>query len=274
MTIEYVDAPATPLTDATEMGIPSRQPSSTVEDERHRRKVALVGGYRILSQFGLDEGISGHITARDPEDPHRFWTGRWGRNFGSMTMDDLILVDRTGAIVEGSGHLNLAAFAIHSAIHDARPDVIGAVHSHGLHGKSYASLRRMLAPLTQDACAFYGDHVLYDKYEGVVLAEEEGRGIAAELGPRKAVILANHGTLTVGTTVESAVWWFLAFERSIQAELLARAAGTVVELDHDTAALTAKQTGNEQVGWFAYHAVIQKVLRTQDDFRELWGAGI
>lgn len=269
-----LDTRTAPLTDATEMGIPSRPPSASASEERHRRKVALVGGYRILSQFGLDEGISGHITARDPEHPDRFWTGRWGRNFGSMTVGDLLLVDSSGTVLEGDGPLNLAAFAIHSAIHDARPDVVGAVHSHGLHGKSFASLRRPLAPLTQDACAFYGDHVVYDKYEGVVLAEEEGRGIAAELGPHKAAVLANHGTLTVGTTVESAVWWFLAFERSIQAELIARAAGTVVELDHDTAALTAEQTGSEQVGWFAYHAVVQKVLRAQEDFRELWGTGI
>ncbi len=104
-------------------------------------------------------------------------------------------------------------------MHEARPDVVGAVHAHGLQGKAFSSLHRLLSPITQDACAFYEDHSIYDEYHGVALDEEEGLRIAAALGPRKAVVLSNHGHLTVGTSVESAVWWYVSMERSMQAEL-------------------------------------------------------
>ncbi|PWG73443.1 class II aldolase/adducin family protein, partial [Enterococcus hirae] len=77
-------------------------------------------------------------------------------------------------------------------------------HAHSVYGKSWSSLGRLLDPLTQDACAFYQDHVLFDDFTGVVLDPGEGRRIAAALGPHKACILQNHGLLTVGQSVESA----------------------------------------------------------------------
>src|SRR3712207_1266495 len=91
-------------------------------------------------------------------------------------------------------------------------------------------------PITQDACAFYNDQGLFDDYTGVVLDVEEGKRIAHALGDHKAVILRNHGLLTVGQTVDAAVWWFVTMERSSQAQLLAKAAGTPVLIDADQAA--------------------------------------
>ena len=125
--------------------------------------------------------------------------------------------------------MNTAAFAIHSQVHAARPDVVAAAHAHSLHGKAWSSLGRLLDPLTQDACAFYDDHALFDDYTGVVLDLEEGKRIAHALGGNKAVILRNHGLLTVGHTVDEAAWWFITMERTCQAQLLAEAAGTPVE---------------------------------------------
>ena len=103
-------------------------------------------------------------------------------------------------MVEGTWPLNLAAFAIHSQIHAARPDVVSAAHAHSVHGKAWSTLHRPLDPLTQDACAFYGDHAVFDDYTGAVLDLEEGKRIAHALGDGKAAILANHGLLTVGRT--------------------------------------------------------------------------
>ncbi len=98
--------------------------------------------------------------------------------------------------------LNQAAYMIHSAVHAARPDVICAAHSHSIYGRTWCSLGRKLDTLTQDACAFHDDHVVYDSFNGVVLAEKEGKDIAACLGDKKAALLQNHGLLTVGHTVE------------------------------------------------------------------------
>ena len=86
-----------------------------------------------------------------------------------------MLVNHAGEVVEGTWPLNLAAFVIHSQIHAARPDVVSAAHAHSVHGKAWSSLQRPLDPLTQDACAFYGDHALFDDYTGAVLDTRGGQ---------------------------------------------------------------------------------------------------
>ena len=148
--------------------------------------------------FGFDEGVAGHITARDPELDDHFWVNPFGMSFKQIKVKDLILVNHQGEVVEGNWPVNQAAFAIHSAIHAARPDVIAAAHSHSVYGKTLSSLHTELLPLTQDACAFYDDHALFDDFTGVVLDTEEGKRIAHALGEKKAAILVNHGLLTVG----------------------------------------------------------------------------
>ena len=145
---------------------------------------------------------------------------------GMISVSDLILVNHEGEVVEGDWPVNRAAFCIHAAIHQARPDVTAAAHCHSLHGKAWSSLGRLLDPLTQDACAFYEDHALFDDYTGVVLDVEEGRRIATALGSNKAAVLRNHGLLTVGGSADAAAWFFIAMDRSCHAQLLAEAAGT------------------------------------------------
>lgn len=240
--------------------IPQPVLEATPEAERERRKWEVSVGYRILARFGLDEGIAGHITARDPERDHAFWTAPFGSYFGAVVAAELLLVDADGTIVAGNGLLNRAAFAIHSRIHAARPDVIGAIHAHGLHGKAFSSLGRTLLPLNQDACAFFGDHAVHDTYRGVVFDTDEGDAIAAALGQRKAVVLANHGHLTVGHTVGAAVWWFVTMERSFQAQLLAEAAGRARPLDDETATATAAVVGTEDVGAFAFSVLAKRIV--------------
>jgi ribulose-5-phosphate 4-epimerase/fuculose-1-phosphate aldolase len=162
--------------------------------------------------------------------------------------------------------VNLAAFAIHSQVHAARPDVVAAAHAHSVHGKSWSSLRRLLLPLTQDACAFYGDHSLFDDYTGVVLDLEEGKRLAHALGGNKAVILSNHGLLTVGqTSVDEAAWWFITMERTCQAQLLAEAAGTPVCIDPDQAKKTAGQVGPYMAGWRAFQPLYDWIVSVQPD---------
>lgn len=175
-----------------------------VEEERLHRKQRLAAAFRVFARFGFSEGTAGHITARDPEFTDHFWVNPFGMYFGHIRVSDLILVDSHGEVVKGSQLVNRAAFAIHSQVHEARPDIVAAAHAHSLYGKSWSSLGRLLDPLTQDACAFYEDHVLFDDYKGVVLDIKEGKRIADALGDKKAAILRNHGHLTVGHTVDEA----------------------------------------------------------------------
>lgn len=244
---------------------PDEHPHPDPAVERLARKQRLAAALRLFALFGFDEGGAGHITARDPEDTESFWVNPLGLYFGHMRVSDLIRVDARGDVVEGQGRVNKAAFAIHGAIHAARPDVVAAAHSHSLYGRAWSTLGRPVDPLSQDACAFYGDHAVFEDYTGVVLDPEEGKRIAHTLGGGKAVILRNHGLLTVGGTVDEAAWWFFALERSCQTQLLAEAAGTPVPVRHDMARLTARQVGSPHAGWFSFQPQLARILREQPD---------
>src|ERR1700753_2688805 len=141
---------------------------ATVEQERVHRKQRLASAFRLFAKFGFSEGVAGHITARDPERTDHFWVNPFGMHFGQIRVSDLLLVDHHGEVVEGNRPVNRAAFAIHSQVHAARPDVVAAAHSPSIYGKSWSSLGRLLDPITQDACAFFEDHSLFDDYTGVV----------------------------------------------------------------------------------------------------------
>ena len=95
----------------------------SVEEERRHRKVRLAAAFRLFSRFGFDEGVAGHITARDPELTDHFWVNPFGMHFGHVRASDLCLVNHHGEVVEGERAINQAAFAIHSQVHAARPDV-------------------------------------------------------------------------------------------------------------------------------------------------------
>ena len=99
---------------------------ATLAEERRRRKQRLAGGFRIFAALGLAEGVAGHITARDPEQPDTFWVNPFGMGFDRIRTSDLIRVDAQGEVVEGAGPLNVSAFAIHAAIHTSRPEIVAA----------------------------------------------------------------------------------------------------------------------------------------------------
>jgi len=236
-----------------------------VADERRHRKQRLAAAFRLFGLFGFSEGTAGHITARDPELLDHFWVNPLGMNFRQIRVKDLLLVNDTGEVVDGTWPLNGAAFAIHSQIHASRPDVVAAAHAHSVHGKAWSSLRRPLDPITQDACAFYDDHVLFDDYTGAVFELDEGKRIATALGDHKAAILANHGLLTVGRTVDEAAWWFITMERTCEAQLLAEAAGAPVLIDPEHAERAASQVGGYRVGWIQFQPLYDWIVDEEPD---------
>jgi len=223
----------------------------SVDDERLWRKQRLALAFRIFGRLGFDEGVAGHITARDPVLDDHFWVNPFGLSFKLVTADDLILVNHHGEVVEGSWPVNQAAFAIHSAIHAARPDVVAAAHSHSKGGRAWSTLGRKLSSITQDSCIFHDDHVLFDDYTGVVNDPEEGKRIAHALGDKKAAILRNHGILTVGQSIEETVFWYVTMERTCEVELAARAAGEPLPIAEDVARQTHDQVGGALAGWFS-----------------------
>ncbi|CAG8666530.1 7521_t:CDS:2, partial [Paraglomus occultum] len=167
----------------------------------------------------------GHVTCRDPENPETFWMNPYGVHFSQIKVSDLALVNKKGEILYSNGdtYINQIGINLHSMLYEARPDIICATHCHSIYTRAFSSLVRPLDPITQDSCIFYEDHALYD-YGGITTNDEEGRRIAKALGKKKAIILCNHGLVTVGHTVDEAAYLTINMERCCQVQLLAEAA--------------------------------------------------
>jgi ribulose-5-phosphate 4-epimerase/fuculose-1-phosphate aldolase len=237
-----------------------------VGQERQHRKARLAGGFRIFSDLGFSEGVSGHITARDPEFPETFWVNPFGMHFGEITASDLIRVDAEGHVVEGRRPVNAAAFAIHSEVHRARPDVIAAAHAHSVYGKAWSAVGRLLSPITQDACAFYEDHVFVDDTRVLVTEENEAKHLARSLGSHKAAILRNHGLITVGQTIEEAVWWFISMEHCCQTQFLVEGATPrPLQIDETNARATRAVNGTPFAGWLQCQPMWDRIVRQQPE---------
>lgn len=243
------------------------QQATDLEAERLNRKQRLAAGLRVMGRLGLAEGVAGHVTVRDPELLDHFWVNPFGLNFRAMTVSDLILVNHEGKVVEGDRPVNTAAFAIHSQLHAARPDIIAAAHSHSMYGKTFSTLGIPIKMISQDATMFYNDVALCNVGSGaVVLDTAVGAQMAAALGDKKALIHQNHGLITCGGSVDAAVWWFVALERCCQSQLIAEAAGEPIEIPDHLCRSGYEAQGNDLAGWFQFQPWWDELNREEPEF--------
>ncbi|KAK6193343.1 hypothetical protein LQW54_012550 [Pestalotiopsis sp. IQ-011] len=198
-------------------------------EERKHVLTHMAATFRVMSRMGFTEGMSGHISVRDPEHEHLMWMNPLGRHFGMMTAGDLICLDiNTGRVAGGNASrpANAAGFLIHSAVHRRRPADIHAIcHFHTDAGRAWSAFARPLDMLSQDICNFHNAHAVYADYGGIVFGSSEGERIADALGPHnKGAILMNHGLLTVGWTVDEAGFMFGLLDRGCRIQLQVEAA--------------------------------------------------
>ncbi len=241
--------------------------------EARELKFKLAAAYRMLAMRGLDEGVAGHISLRVPGAPNYFWVNPFGLLFDEVRADQLALVNEQGEIVDGWPLINYAGFCIHSAIHQARPDVNCAVHSHSPSGTAFSALGAELQMLDQVTCSFFEDHVVYDEYEGVVIDPALATGIVDALADKRAAILVNHGLLTCAESIEQAVTDFIDLERSCEINLRALATGQPLTIVPDDAARQAQKVYTQDTRWsFMWQAYIRQLSRQTDEFAPSgWG---
>jgi ribulose-5-phosphate 4-epimerase/fuculose-1-phosphate aldolase len=241
------------------------EPGSTFEEIRLFRKQRLAAGLRLFALYGLDHGPAGHITVRDPEWTDHFWINPLGQYFGHARVSDLLLVNHDGDVVIGNRPVNQAGFQIHSAIHRARPEVIGVAHSHSTYGKAWSTLGRTLDALTQDSAFIYDKQALSD-FTGVVLEGDQALKLVADIGDSNFAILKNHGLLTTGLSVEGAVWNFIAFDNAAQTQLLAEAAGKPIPIPEEVARFTAGQAKlGVEFSRFGFQPLYERIVQEQPD---------
>lgn len=257
------------------MGLPHPCPLPKFADKHAERRWAkqhMAAAFRVFARRGYTEGTAGHISLRDPVEPHTFWINPLAKHFALIRASDLVHCNEHGEVLPDGPQtaINAAGFAIHSAIHRARPEVHAACHTHLIHGKAFSALGRPLDMLNQDVCTFYKSHSVYTSFGGVAIEAEEGEAIAAALGGGKGVILRNHGLLTVGATVDEAAYLFTLMERSCEAQLLADAAtrpGEKLKVCGDEeAAYTEYIQGDAETLYTEFQPEYEMELHYSDDF--------
>jgi ribulose-5-phosphate 4-epimerase/fuculose-1-phosphate aldolase len=249
----------------TGLPLPSEAVFASPEEERRHRKRRLTAALRLFGKYGFGEGISGHISVRDPEFPDRFWVNPFGVSFKLVTVGDLICVDGEGTVVEGRHRVNPSAFVIHSRIHTLRADAEAAAHAHTVHSRALGALNLLLDPLDQESAAFYEDQVIYTAYEGPSISVEQGQDIAESLGGRRAILLKHHGLITVGDSLDAAVHWFFTYDSCAQVQLLARAAGTPTPMSREQALAAKDGFGDADLGRFSFQLLYDEIVREQPD---------
>ena len=241
-----------------------------VSEEEWKLRVDLAAAYRLVAHHGWDDLIFTHMSVRIPGPEHHFLLNPYNLMFEEVTASALIKVDLNGNPVDPTQFItNPAGFTIHSAIHMARHDAHAVIHLHTPHGQAVAAHEDGLLPLTQTAMLIRGDLVFHD-YEGVATDLEERGRIVADLGHNNAMLLRNHGTLTIGETVGEAFIRMYFLERACEAQIYALSAGDRVNNPPQGTPEVAAQQG--QIGLkvaarlLAWPALLRKAYRLDPGF--------
>jgi ribulose-5-phosphate 4-epimerase/fuculose-1-phosphate aldolase len=242
-----------------------------VSEEEWKIRVDLAAAYRLVAHHGWDDLIFTHLSARIPGPEHHFLLNPYNLMFEEVTASSLVKVDTNGLPVEASPFItNPAGFTIHSAIHMAREDAHAVIHLHTPHGQAVSAHSEGLLPLTQTAMLIR-DEVAYHDYEGVAVDLDERERIVADLGDKGAMLLRNHGTLTVGETVGEAFVKMYFLERACHAQILALSAGeghlnNPPQGAPEVAAQQGKIGLKMAAGALAWPALLRKTYRLDPSF--------
>jgi ribulose-5-phosphate 4-epimerase/fuculose-1-phosphate aldolase len=189
----------------------------------------LAAAYRLVAYYGMDDSIYTHISARVPGTDDQFLINPFGMLFRDITASSLVKIDLEGRILDDTPFdVNPAGFTIHSAVHSARHDAACVLHTHTVAGVGVSSLACGLQPCNQWALEFY-NRVVYHDFEGIALDDDERMRLVADLGPTaKAMILRNHGLLTLGHNIPEAFILMLNLDRACRVQLAIQSSGEAI----------------------------------------------
>lgn len=256
---------------ATQMKAPGVRESVSAEEWALR--VDLAAAYRLVAMHGWDDLIFTHLSARVPGPEHHFLINPYELMFEEITASSLVKINVEGQpVMETPYRTNAAGFTIHSAIHMAREDAHAVIHLHTPHGQAVSAMAEGLMPLTQTAM-LVREEISYHHYEGVATDLEERERLVQDLGTKSAMILRNHGTLTVGETIAEAFIKMYFLERACEAQCLALAGGTAL-LNHPPQGTPEKAAAQGAMGLkivgnlLAWPALLRKLDRLDPSFRD------
>ncbi len=247
---------------------------SQVSEAEWQARVDLAAAYRLCDLYGMSDMIYTHISVRVPGEPAHFLLNPHGLLFEEVTASSLLKVDLDGKLIhrpDGPYGLHQAGYVIHSALYRARPDLGAAMHTHTVAGMAVSALKCGLLPLTQTATRFCS-RLAYHDFNGPERDPGERDALARDLGAMNAMILRNHGLLTVGATVAEAFAAMYGLERSCQAQVAAMACNT--PLNEMPEAVVAKATGMydpaviRRYGLLEWPGLLRQLDRRDPSFRD------
>jgi ribulose-5-phosphate 4-epimerase/fuculose-1-phosphate aldolase len=257
------------LASTADLGMRSDDGMNEESAERTIR-IELAACYRLMHRFAMTDLIYTHVSARLPGADGHFLLNPYGLMFDEITASNLVEVDREGNVVgDGDWPVNQAGYVIHSAILEARDDVICALHTHTRAGVAVSTLDCGLLPISQHALQFH-DRIAYHDYEGIACDLDERKRLAADLGDRDAIVLRNHGLLTCGRSVADAFLTMFNLEQSCKIQLDAQAAGTPITMLSDAVCeRTARQfEDGANADKPAWRALIRQLDRDDPSYRD------
>ncbi len=202
---------------------------SRCSDAEWAARIDLAACYRLVEHYGMADMMANHISSRVPGEDNAFLINPYGMLYEEITASSLIKVDLDGTILAKPDFgaldygINKAGYVLHSAIHAARHEVVCVIHTHTWANMAVSALEGGLLPMTQTAMRFL--KIGYHDYRGVVLDTAEQASVVRDLGGSEALILRNHGALTVGRTVGEAFNWMHRLELACRSQLAAQATG-------------------------------------------------
>lgn len=212
------------------MNAPEKSIRSQVSEVEWQLRVDLAACYRLVALHGWDDLVFTHISVRIPGPEHHFLINPYGMMFEEITASSLVKVDmQCQPLIETPYPVNPAGFVIHSAIHAAREDVVCVLHTHTRAGVAVSAQRDGLLPISQQASIMLTS-LGYHDYEGLAVNDDEKPRLQADLGNRRALILRNHGLLTVGPSVADAFYNMYTLESACQIQVAAGGSGSPLNL--------------------------------------------
>ena len=248
------------------MGSMSLHPSKNSE---WATRVDLAACYRLCALNQWDDLIYTHISAMVPGEPDQYLINPFGMGFEEITASNLLKVNLRGELLPNqSGMVNPTGFAIHGAIHEARPDAFCVMHLHNTAGIAVSAQHDGLLPLSQHAIRFMG-HIGYHDYEGVALSKAEGMRLTHHLGSHPAMLLRNHGTLTVGRTIAEAYVVMATLIKACEIQVAALSSPNLIMPEPAIVAKTAADLhdfGAEE-GILEWPALLRKLDRINPNYK-------
>ena len=209
--------------------LPAQSMKNQVTAEEWKARVDLAACYRLVAHYGMSDMMANHISAAVPGEEGAFLINAYGMMYEEITASSLIKIDIDGNILLKPDFgaldygINKAGYVIHGAIHKARHDVACVIHTHTWAGMALSALDCGVLPISQTSMRFL--RIGYHDYQGVVLDKKEEASLLRDLGDGDALILRNHGLLTVGKTIGEAFNWMHRLELTARSQLAAMATG-------------------------------------------------